>query len=141
MHGANWTREAIQRKLSPVFNTISGYRRSSSGCNKVVSSTVGIVESFQEVDLCAPSFSDVIVNGEDSEPTASLKSEEREEKSESKKNGKSAAMVCLCIVSSYTCVSLDLLAHSTNYKLAAILAVAVNTFYELMIIYIKGRAS
>ena len=53
------------------------------------------MESFQEVDLCAPSFSDVIVNGEDSEPTASLKSEEREEKSESKKNGKSAAMVCL----------------------------------------------
>ena len=92
---------------------------------------LGLVESFQEVDLAAvPSFSDVVVNGGDADTAALMKSEEQDEKTESKKNGKTPSIVsklyyyvthagkisvCTCMVI-YNQLQLHVLVNSFAYK-------------------------
>ena len=57
--------------------------------------SLGMVESFQEVELGLPQFSDIVVNGEDLEAASSisLRSEVSEEQSLTKTADKSAATV------------------------------------------------
>ena len=68
---------------------------------------VGIVDSFQEVDLGVPGFSDVGINGKDSEASSSMsiKSEVSEEQSEAKANDKSLAAVSLELNNIIKCCS------------------------------------
>ena len=55
---------------------------------------VGIVDSFQEVDLGIPAFSDVVVNGKELEAASSIsvKSEGSEEQSDEKATDKSVSL-------------------------------------------------